>query len=398
MPGGGCGPYTSSRRSSATESTTVPYTSEVRMTTSSLSQTGLDRLHRAMVARVEKGELPGLVTVVARGDEARFDAIGTMAFDGAEPVRPDTIFRIASLTKPILAAATMMLVEDGALALDEPVDRLLPELAGRRVLRHVDGPLDDTVPARRPIAVEDLLTFRMGHGILTEPTFDPPFPIVQAAGELQLVLGAPDPRTPHDPDRWIERFGTLPLMYQPGERWQYNTAALVLGVLVARAAGQPLEALLGARLFEPLGMRDTGFWMPADRTSRLPTFPSGAGGLVATGADYLTFARLLLSGGVHLGKRLLSERSVEAMTTNHLTPEQIAGGGILLGGSGWGYGMAVTVAPDAVSSPGRYGWSGGYGTTWFNVPSRRLIAIALTQVDAFLWNGGLTEFGELAAQ
>src|SRR5215472_2614308 len=376
MPGGGCGPYTSSRRSSATESTTVPYTSEVRMTTSSLSQTGLDRLHRAMVARVEKGELPGLVTVVARGDEARFDAIGTMAFDGAEPVRPDTIFRIASLTKPILAAATMMLVEDGALALNEP-------------------------------------------------TFDPPFPIVQAAGELQLVLGAPDPRTPHDPDRWIERFGTLPLMYQPGERWQYNTAALVLGVLVARAAGQPLEALLGARLFEPLGMRDTGFWMPADRTSRLPTqyvqdfatgtvgpstltgtdvwsrppaFPSGAGGLVSTGADYLTFARLLLSGGVHLGKRLLSERSVAAMTTNHLTPEQIAGGGILLGGSGWGYGMAVTVTPDAVSSPGRYGWSGGYGTTWFNVPSRRLIAIALTQVDAFLWNGGLTEFGELAAQ
>src|SRR5262252_10225481 len=352
MPGGGCGPYTSSRRSSATESTTVPYTSEVRMTTSSLSQTGLDRLHRAMVARVEKGELPGLVTVVARGDEARFDAIGTMAFDGAEPVRPDTIFRIASLTKPILAAATMMLVEDGALALDEPVDRLLPELAGRRVLRHVDGPLDDTVPARRPIAVEDLLTFRMGHGILTEPTFDPPFPIVQAANELQLVMGPPDPRTPHDPDQWIERFGRLPLMYQPGERWQYNTGSLVLGVLLARVAGQQLEAFFRKRLFEPLGMTETGFSMPAEQTHRLPSqyatdfrtgkvelqtmtgpevwsrppaFPSGAGGLLSTVDDYLAFARLLLNKGIHRHERLLSQRSVEMMTTNHLTPEQSAG-------------------------------------------------------------------------
>jgi len=395
------------------------------MTTSSLSQTGLDRLRRAMADRVENGELPGMVMVVARGDEAHVDAFGTTAFGGDEPMRRDTVFRIASLTKPVLAAATMMLVEDGTLALDEPVDRLLPELADRRVLRRVDGPLDDTVAADSPIALEDLLTFRMGYGMLIEPTFDPPFPVVLEADGLQLVMGAPDPRTPHDPDEWMRRFGTLPLMYQPGERWLYNTGSLVLGVLVARAAGQPLEALLRTRVLDPLGMRDTGFSMPAEHAGRLPSqyttdfrtgevglqtlsgpdvwtrppaFPSGAGGLLSTADDYLAFARLLMNGGVHGDQRLLSERSVELMTTNHLTPEQIAGGGVLLSGSGWGLGMAVTVAPDDVSAvPGRYGWSGGSGTTWFNDPHRRLVAIALTQVDSFLFEGGVTEFGRLAA-
>ncbi|HMC68372.1 MAG TPA: serine hydrolase domain-containing protein, partial [Mycobacteriales bacterium] len=194
-----------------------------------------------MAARAAKGELPGMVTLVAQGDEAHVDTIGTMAFGSDKPMSRDTIFRVASLTKPILATATMLLVEDGTLALDEPIDRLLPELADRRVLRRIDGPLDDTVPANRPITVEDLLTFRMGYGLVIEPTatppFDPPFPIVRAANELQLVMGPPDPRTPHDPDQWMERFATLPLMYQPGERWQYNTGSLVLGVLLARAAG-----------------------------------------------------------------------------------------------------------------------------------------------------------------
>jgi CubicO group peptidase (beta-lactamase class C family) len=392
----------------------------------SLSQTGLDRLHQAMAARVEKGDMPGVVTLVAKDEDVHVDAIGAMAFGGDRPMRRDTVFRIASLTKPILAAGTMLLVEDGTVALGEPVDRLLPELADRRVLRRVDGPLDDTVPADRPITVEDLLTFRMGHGMIVEPTFDPPFPIVRAAHELQLVMGPPDPRTPHDPDEWIRRFGTLPLMDQPGERWQYNTGTLVLGVLVARAAGQPLEALLRTRLFEPLGMNDTGFSMSAEHLDRLPSqyhtdfqtgkveplalsgpdlwtrppvFPSGSAGLLSTVDDYLAFARLLLHKGLDGDRRLLSEGSVEMMTTNHLTPEQIAGGGILLSGSGWGLGMAVAVAPDDVSPvAGRYGWSGGYGTTWFNDPDRQLVAIAMTQNDGFMFNGTLPEFQELAAR
>ena len=377
-----------------------------------------------MAARVAKGEFPGIVTLVAHGEEAHFDALGVMGFGTNEPIRRDTIFRITSMTKPILATATMMLVEDGALKLDEPVDRLLPELAGRKVLKRVDGPLDGTVPARRPVTVDDLLTFRMGHGLIFEPTFDPPYPIVVAAKELDLVMGFPDPRTPHGPDEWIKRFATLPLMYQPGERWQYNTGSLVLGVLVARASGKPLADFFRTRIFEPLGMKDTAFSVPAEKTGRLPSvymtnfqtgkmelqtvsgpdvwtkpppFPSGAAGLVSTIDDYLAFARLLLHEGVHKDRRLLSQRSVRLMTTNRLTPEQMATGGPILGGQGWGLGMAVATAPDDVSAePGRYGWNGGYGTFWFNDPNRDLVAIAMTQVSDILFNGTTTEFAKLA--
>jgi CubicO group peptidase (beta-lactamase class C family) len=341
-------------------------------------------------------------------------------------MRRDTIFRIASLTKPILATATMLLVEDGKLTLDEPIDRLLPEMANRQVLKKIDGPLDDTVAADRPITVEDLLTFRMGYGLLFEPSIDPPFPVVNRADELQLVLGPPDPRTPLNPDEWISRFGTLPLMHQPGQKWQYNVASLVLGVLVARAAGQPLGDFFRQRIFEPLGMHETGFSMPARDTGRLPSyymtnfethqlelqtlsppsewttppaFPSGSGGLLSTVDDYLAFARLLLNRGVYRDERLLSEASVELMTTNHITPQQIAGGGPFLDGQGWGFGMSVSTTPDDVSPvPGRYGWAGGYGTGWFNDPHRDLIAIAMTQTAPFLWNGGMVEFSRLAAQ
>lgn len=388
---------------------------------------GPDRLAEAMAARVARHELPGVVTLVAHDDDVVVDTIGAVAFDSDETMRRETIFRIASMTKPLLAAATMMLVDDGKLALDEPVDRLLPELADRAVLRRVDGPLDDTIPAARPITARDLLTFRMGYGLIFEPSFDPPYPIVNAALDLQLVMGPPDPRTPHDPDEWIRRFGTLPLMYQPGERWQYNAGALVLSVLVARAAGEPLDDFFANRLFAPLGMAETGFVLPADRAAELPSyymtnfqtgrlelqthsgpdewtvrppFPSGAAGLASTVDDYLAFARLLLNRGVHRGERLLSEESVVAMTTNHLTPAQMAGAGPVLGGRGWGFGMSVSVAPGTapISVAGRYGWDGGYGTSWFNDPARDLVAIAMTQTSGFLFNGAAAEFAELAGR
>jgi CubicO group peptidase (beta-lactamase class C family) len=381
-------------------------------------------VRQAMQARVERGEFPGIVTLVARGDDVRVETIGTTAFGGSVPMRRDTVFRIASMTKPVLAAVTMMLVEDDVIDLEEPIHRLLPEVAGQRVLARVDGPLDRTVPARRPVTIEDLLTFRNGFGMLTEPTFDPPFPIVRAAEELQLELGAPDPRTPHDPDAWIRHFATLPLMCQPGERWQYNVGTLILGVLLARAARQPLGDLLRERLFDPLSMTDTGFWLPAERAAQLPVyymtdpdtgklterpstspdvwstppvFPSGSGGLVSTADEFHTFGRMLVRRGVHGGTRLLSEQSVQLMTTNRLTPEQVAGSGVLLDGRGWGFGMAVTLTPQAPAAlPGQYGWSGGYGTTWFNDPHEDLIAIALTQVSDFLWSGALPEFQRAA--
>jgi CubicO group peptidase (beta-lactamase class C family) len=393
--------------------------------TESTTRVGLGRLHDAMAARVDSGGLPGLVTLVARGDQVHVDCIGGKAFGSAEPMRRDTLFRIGSMTKPVLAAATLLLVEEGKLGLDDPVDRWLPELADRRVLRRIDGPLDDTDPARRPITVDDLLTLRMGFGTLVEPTFNPPFPIVEAGDALQLVLGQPDPRTPHAPDEWIRLFGTLPLMYQPGERWHYNAGSLVLGVLVARVAAQPLEEVFRRRIFEPLGMRETGFWLPAEVTRRLPSyymtdpgtgqlelqpvsspeewsrppvFPSGAGGLVSTVDDLLAFARLLLHQGVHEGTRLLSEQSVEQMTVNHLTPQQMATAGPILGGRGWGYGVGVVTRPEPEwPVPGRYGWAGGYGTSWFNDPHRGLIAMAMTQVSDFLWNGGLEELDRLVA-
>jgi CubicO group peptidase (beta-lactamase class C family) len=377
-----------------------------------------------MAARVERGEFPGMVTLVARDDYVHVDTIGTTAFGGDVPMRRDTIFRIASLTKPVLAAVTMLLVEDDVIDLEEPIHRVLPELAGQRVLARIDGPLDETAPTRRPVTVEDLLTFRGGFGMLTEPTFNPPFPIVQAAEELQLALGDPDPGTPYHPDEWIRHFATLPLMYQPGERWQYNVGSLLLGVLLARAAGQPLGDVMRERLFEPLGMAETGFWLPRARAEQLPpyymtdvetgkpaerhttppdvwstppVFPSGAGGLVSTVDEFHTFARMLLNRGVHGGTRLLSEKSVELMTTNRLTPEQIASGGALLEGRGWGFGMSVNLeAEPPAATAGQYGWSGGYGTTWFNDPHERLTAIAFTQVSDFLWSGALTEFKRLA--
>lgn len=379
-----------------------------------------------MAARVAAGELSGLVTVLAAGDEEHVDPIGHHGFDDPTPMRRDTLFRVASLTKPMLATVTMQLAEEGTLVLSDPVDRWLPELADRRVLARIDGPLDETVPALRPITVEDLLTCRMGFGILTEPTFHPPFPIVTAADRLRLALEQPDPRTPHPPDEWIRRFGTLPLMSQPGERWLYNASFLVLGVLVARAGGATLGEVMRERLFAPLGMRDTGFWTPPDEAARLPVyyqtdpqtgrlapqpvstpaewsappvFESGTGGLLSTADDLLTFARLLRNRGRHNGHQLLQPASVDQLTRNHLTPGQIAGAGDLLDPKGWGYGMAVAAEPDEVSAvPGRYGWDGGYGTSWCNDPHRDLIAIALTQTTDFLFNGGRDEFVSLAVR
>jgi CubicO group peptidase (beta-lactamase class C family) len=312
-----------------------------------------------------------------------------------------------------------MLIEEGKLRLSDPVDAWLPELADRRVLQRLDGPLDETVPAQRSITVDDLLTFRLGFGHITEPTFDPPFPIVIVPNEMKLVLGAPDPRTPHPPDEWMRLFGTLPLMEQPGERWRYNAGSLILSVLIARVAGRDLGDVLSARIFEPLGMHHTGFCLPIEETrelpsyymtnfetgqlelqtrstpdewSRPPVFPSGAGGLLSTVDDYLRFARMLLAGG----QGLLTRESIEMMTTNRLTPEQVASAGLLLGGHGWGFGVGVALDPEPEwPVPGRYGWSGGYGTTWFNDPHRQIVAMAMTQVSDFLWSGALNEFDKL---
>ena len=379
------------------------------MSASGLSAARLARMHDVMAGYVERGEVPGIVTAVSRRGDAHVDAIGTKAVGGGAPVARDTIFRIASMTKPIIAVATLILVEECVLRLDEPVDRLLPELAGRRVLRALDAALDDTVPAQRPITVRDLLTFRMGFGIVMAPPDT--YPIQRAMTELLLGQGPPGASTP-PPDEWLRRLGTLPLMYQPGERWVYHTGSDVLGVLIARAAGQPLDAFLRERIFEPLGMRDTGFSVPAaglDRLatsywtnpqtraldlyddaktgqwSRPPAFPSGGGGLVSTVDDYMAFGQMMLNVGRHERTRILSRASIETMTTDQLTPAQKAVSGLIndyFDSHGWGFGVAmVTRRTDVAGSIGSFGWDGGLGTSWRSDPREEMVGILLTQAS-----------------
>ena len=376
------------------------------MSTGGFSSARLDRMRAVMAGYVERGAAPGVVMAVSRRGEAHVDAIGMHAFDGERPMQRDALFRISSMTKPVTAVATMILVEECKLRLDEPVDRLLPELVNRKVLKRLDGPLDETVPALRPITVRDLLTFRMGFGLILAPPDT--YPIQRAVDELQLGQGMPSPMTPPAPDEWMRRFATLPLLDQPGEQWMYNTGADVLSVLIVRASGQPLETFLRERIFEPLGMRDTSFSVPAANLDRLttsyqatpatgafgiydeaaggqwsrsPAFPSGAAGLVSTIDDYLAFGQMLLNKGKHSGGRLLSRPSVEVMTTDQLTPAQKAASGmgsLILAGLGWGFGVSVITQRDTIASIGTYGWSGGMGTIWSNDPQEQTCAILMT--------------------
>jgi len=237
------------------------------MSSGGLSVARLARLREVMAGHVARGYVPGLVALVSRGDEVRVEALGTQAVDGAVPMRRDTIFRIASLTKPITVVAALILIEGCTIHLDNPVDRWLPELADRRVLRRLDGALDDTVPAQRPISVRDLLTMRMGLGHILEPASG--FPIQQAIDAQQLLQGPPLPEGLPGPDEWIRRVGSLPLIAQPGERWLYDLGFDVLGVLIARATGQTLDTFFRERIFAPLGMEDTGFSVPAEKRERL---------------------------------------------------------------------------------------------------------------------------------
>lgn len=353
---------------------------------------------------VERGEVPGLVALVAREGREEVHALGVRTLGEPGAVERDTIFRVASMTKPVTATAAMMLVEEGKLRLDEPVDRLLPELAHPKVLARFDGPVDEVVAAARAITVRDLLTFRMGSGIvLAEPGTYP----IQTASDERLGDGMPAPAKLAAPDEWMRRLGTLPLMFQPGERWMYNTGAIVLGVLVARAARQPLDVFLRERLFGPLGMVDTDFSVPDSKLHRFttsyladpqtgalslydppegqwarpPAHPCGAAGLVSTAPDFLRFSTLLLGRGVFGNQRLLSEASVKEMTSDALTPENKAFGALSPGyfdHHGWGFGMAVVTARDDLSMPpGSYGWDGGLGTSWYADPSTKTTGILL---------------------
>jgi CubicO group peptidase (beta-lactamase class C family) len=370
-----------------------------------LDADGLRRLHDRLAAHADSGAVPGVTALVACGDDVHVEALGTLAVGDPAPLPRDAIFRIASLSKPIGAAGAMVLVDDGVLSLEDPVEKFLPELAQRRVLRTLTSALDDTVPAERPITIEDLLTFRMGFGNIMAPG---DYPIMAAEAELGLqTLGPPWPNPPFGPDEWIARFATLPLMEQPGTLWRYNTGSQILGIVLERVSGQSLEQFLRARLFEPLGMTDTSFFVPPDKQDRFTTAyspnletggldllddpatgswrappPMGniAGMLVATIDDYWAFVSMLLAGGLHDGRALLSPDSVRAMTHNHVSAAQRAASApILEPGDGWGYGMAAPLDDGSTPPvPSGFGWNGGSGTVWRTDPARGLTGIMFT--------------------
>jgi CubicO group peptidase (beta-lactamase class C family) len=377
------------------------------------SETGLRKVRDVLARHVESGRIPGLVALISRDGQTHVEAVGTMRHDGGPPMRRDTLFRMASTSKPVSVAAAMVLLDDCRLRLDDLVQEWLPELADRRVLTRVDGPLDDTVPARRPITVRDVLTSTFGLGMDMTALGTP---IMNAVFEQGLTPNLPTPMP--EPDEWLRRLGELPLMHQPGERWQYHIGNDLLGVLVARATGQSFETFLRERVFGPLGMKDTGFHVPADKIDRLPplyapdpgtgeftvwdpaeggrhseppAFQGGGGGLVSTADDYHAYFRMLLNHGMHGGERILSRPAVELMTTNRLTAEQNATRNAMATDNvhvsfgqgqhgGWGFGMAVRTYRGDYAPVGQFGWDGGSGTSTYADPQNRLTGILLTQV------------------
>ncbi|GAA2209685.1 serine hydrolase [Nonomuraea monospora] len=381
--------------------------------TTGFSVTGLRRLREVLTRHVDSGKIPGLVALVSRNGQTHVETLGTMQHDGGAPMQRDTIFRMASTSKPLSIAAAMVLLDECRLRLDDVVDPWLPELANRQVLTSPGADLDDTVPARRPITVRDVLTSTFGLGMDMTALGTP---ILGAIFERGLTPNLPV-EVPEQ-DEWMRRLGELPLMHQPGEQWQYQISSDLVGVLVSRVTGKTFEEFLSERIFEPLGMKDTGFHVPADKIDRLPplyapdpatgefqvwdeaeggrwsappAFQGGGGGLVSTADDYHAYFRMLLNGGVHDGRRILSRAAVELMTTNRLTPEQQAVRHALATSAvhisfgqgqqgGWGLGMAVRTHHNDYAPIGQFGWDGGSGTSTYADPANQIVGVLLTQV------------------
>jgi len=349
---------------------------------------------------VEAGLISGAVTLVwHRGNVLQVNEIGQRDIEANLPMQRDTIFRIASMTKPVTVAAAMTLVEEGKLALTDPVSRWLPELADMRVLIDPTGSLDNTVAARRPITIDDLMTHRSGLAY----GFSVGGPISRAYGQVSLR---------QDQDHWLAEVAALPLLHQPGERLTYSHGTEVLGIALSRIEGKPLHVVLSERIFEPLAMTDTGFFIAPEARGRAatmyrlddagtlqhdmmgpipvkePRFCQAGGGLVSTTDDYLRFARMLLGAGTVDGVRVLSEESVQLMRTDRLTEEQKRQP--FLGAPFWvgrGFGLNLSVVTDPARSAqlfgagglGAFSWPGAYGTWWQADPANDLILIYLIQ-------------------
>ncbi len=358
----------------------------------------------AMQGVVDAGDLSGMVTLVWRkGEEVQLNLVGKRDIANNLPMERDTLFRIASMTKPITSIAALMLMEEGSIKLDDPITKWLPEFANMRVMRDPKGSPDDTVPSPRAITVEDVMTHRAGLAYGFTSTGD-------LAKAHEDTLGHPL-FSSHHPDEWLKRLARLPLTFPPGERLHYSNAHEVLGFLVGRVAGVTYRDFLMQRILEPLGMDDTDFYVPPDKRKRAaqmyrqdpeggvlkpasmpdfdtpPDFTAGGGGLVSTLDDYLSFARMLLNGGELNGKRYLKRATVETMTANRLTPEQRAIpflGYPMWAGKGFGLGVSTIMDPEknewmGAGSKGAFGWPGAFGTWWQADPEKEMILIFLIQ-------------------
>ena len=357
------------------------------------SVTGVDRVWQVLDTQLEAGRFPGYVAAVRIRGTEHVHAGGRTALEPASPpMRDDTQFRIASITKPVGAALTLTLVRDGVVALDDPIGRWLPEAAEPRVLVSTDGDLDDTVPAERPVTVRDLLAGTSGWGIVMERT------PLQAAMIERGVYGSPLHRDV-SADEFVERVASLPLAFQPGAGWLYETGIDLLGVALTRATGRSLADLVAERVTGPLDMASTGFRAidatrlatayipgpdglavldPPDGTFAVPPpFEELGSGLVSTAPDVLRFFCAMADGGAPV----LTADEVALMTADALTAEQRRSArAFLAGGESWGLGTGVDVrATEPWQAPGRWGWTGGTGTTAYVDPIRGTVAVLMTQ-------------------
>ena len=386
------------------EEKTIPR--QPSMAGTGFSRVRLERMNAALRRHVHEGGVPGLVALVYHHGHEHVNAIGSFAFDGKVPMQRNTLFRLASMTKPITAVAAMILVEECKIRLDDPIDNWLPELKDRKVLRTIDSQLDDTVPAKRRITLRDLLTFRSGYGEIG--FLSPTAPLQKAMMEAQLPLSTWP--VLYKSEEFMKRLGDLPLAHHPGERWLYHMGCEILGVLIARVCGKSLDSFFRERIFHPLGMLDTGFYVPEAKLNRLPTcygtnfpnfdlivldearnghysrppvFESGGGGLISTVDDLLIFGKMMLNNGTHDGVRILSRPAIELMTTDHISPEQKMASPFFENfwdTRGWGLGLSmITSRHDIADVPGRFGWDGAFGTSWYVDPKEDLIGVVLTQ-------------------
>ncbi len=364
-----------------------------------LSSARLERLSAALQTYVENDELAGSVTLVARhGRIAFLEAHGERDRASGSPMQTDTIFRIASQTKAIVSTAAMMLQEEGRLLITDPVGKYLPEFMETTVAVARDGGGYDIVPAERPITIRDLLTHTSGYDYGTGIAGD----LWEEAGIQGYYFS--DRREPIQ--QTVARMASLPASAQPGERWIYGYNTDILGAVVERASGVPLDRFLDERIFTPLGMNDTNFYLPRGQSDRLATVYgrqddrlvrapeagsagqgafadgprtsfSGGAGLLSTATDYARFLQMILNGGELDGTRLLSPKTVELMSTSHLN------GVAFRAGEGFGLGFAVLEDLGARGTPGsvgELGWGGAYHSTYWIDPVESIVVVHLTQL------------------